>query len=169
MGVPGFSTWFSTVCCPQAFVDHKGQKFDYVYVDMASVLHTVLRRGTTYPYKLQGHITSLRKFAPNHRMLLLELIHVLWSHMMLTDTALSPQKRQYSNRKKSFDLFAASEPHSSIEPCLNQRTWCRRRVRRLKAKTCIELVQLLKWQLLPLPCRTSLEGQYRICLYSAVC
>lgn len=45
MGVPGFSTWFSRTACPQAFQDHHGKRFDHVFVDVASILHTVLRHG----------------------------------------------------------------------------------------------------------------------------
>lgn len=45
MGIPGFNTWFQ--------VQHAGAyqpltdaaPFDHVYIDMASILHTTLRRG----------------------------------------------------------------------------------------------------------------------------
>ena len=47
MGVPGFSTWFTKKAAPEAFVPlHVGRhSFDHVYVDLASVLHGVLRNG----------------------------------------------------------------------------------------------------------------------------
>ena len=50
MGVPGFSTWFSKKAAPEAFVPlHAGRhSFDHVYVDLASVLHGVLRNGMVF-------------------------------------------------------------------------------------------------------------------------
>jgi XRN 5'-3' exonuclease N-terminus len=46
MGVPGFIPWFQRRY-PEAFVvrDAHGTNFDHLYIDMASILHTVLRKG----------------------------------------------------------------------------------------------------------------------------
>ena len=43
MGVPGFNTWMRTQYVG-AYVPQRSS-FDHVYVDMASILHTVLRKG----------------------------------------------------------------------------------------------------------------------------
>lgn len=45
MGIAGFSTWFQKQH-PGAYVPLSDlPPFDHVYIDMASILHTVLRRG----------------------------------------------------------------------------------------------------------------------------
>ena len=43
MGVPGFNTWMRKHYVG-AYVPQR-DSFDHVYVDMASILHTVLRKG----------------------------------------------------------------------------------------------------------------------------
>ena len=43
MGVPGFNTWMRSQYLG-AYVPQRTE-FDHVYVDMASILHTVLRKG----------------------------------------------------------------------------------------------------------------------------
>jgi 5'-3' exonuclease len=43
MGVPGFNTWMRSQYLG-AYVPQRSE-FDHVYVDMASILHTVLRKG----------------------------------------------------------------------------------------------------------------------------
>lgn len=50
MGVPGFNTWFARHH-KQAYVSYAGRSWDHVYIDMASVLHSAMKRGTccTYP------------------------------------------------------------------------------------------------------------------------
>lgn len=47
MGVPGFNTWMRKEYVG-AYVPQSNE-FDHVYVDMASVLHAVLRRGVQPP------------------------------------------------------------------------------------------------------------------------
>ena len=45
MGIAGFSTWFQKQH-PGAYLPLSNlPPFDHVYIDMASILHTVLRRG----------------------------------------------------------------------------------------------------------------------------
>jgi hypothetical protein len=44
MGIPGFSLWFADKN-KQAFVPLNTVTVDHVYIDLNSVLHTVLRRG----------------------------------------------------------------------------------------------------------------------------
>ena len=44
MGVPGFNTWMRKKACPEAFVKRR-KPFDHVYVDLASILHSVVRKG----------------------------------------------------------------------------------------------------------------------------
>ncbi|KAK9807716.1 hypothetical protein WJX72_007062 [[Myrmecia] bisecta] len=43
MGLPGFNSWFSKQH-PEAFVSYQRGSFEHVYIDLAGVLHTVLRK-----------------------------------------------------------------------------------------------------------------------------
>ena len=52
MGITGFSSWFQRQN-PAAYLPlSETAPFDHVYVDMASILHTVLRRGASPPLLL---------------------------------------------------------------------------------------------------------------------
>ena len=44
MGIPGFSLWFSSKN-KEAYVPLDTVRVDHLYIDLNSVLHTVLRRG----------------------------------------------------------------------------------------------------------------------------
>ena len=44
MGIAGFSSWFAQMY-PAAYVPLQSRSADHLYVDIAGILHTVIRRG----------------------------------------------------------------------------------------------------------------------------
>lgn len=57
MGIPGFNSWVRKEY-PEAFVPfERGRRVDHLYVDLASTLHTVLRKSRT-PAQLHRRLHS---------------------------------------------------------------------------------------------------------------
>jgi len=54
MGIAGFSGWFAQMY-PSAYVPLQPRSADHLYVDIAGILHTVIRRGEHPPTAKPWH------------------------------------------------------------------------------------------------------------------
>jgi len=109
MGVPGFSTWFSKKAAAEAFLPLQVGKpgFDHVYVDLASVLHGVLRHGVFLPLS-----AACIAYACLDKRRLLCISNIIVSHLAgIQDYSLLVKARK---RRAGCKAEVASQNNSSI-------------------------------------------------------